>query len=80
MGASLAARVASSFLGTGAVDFLSSSRRAGEMVRKSTPAKEVISPVCHRKQKSELTQVNRVRKRTLRKEAPMTMVLYPCCL
>ena len=55
MGASLAARVASSFLGTGVVDFLSSSRRAGEMVRKSTPAKEVISPVCRRKQKSELT-------------------------
>jgi hypothetical protein len=31
-------------LGTGEVSFLSSSKRAGEMVRKSTPAKALISP------------------------------------
>ena len=37
---------ASSLLGTGSVEFLSSSRRAGEMVRKSTPASALISPTC----------------------------------
>lgn len=36
---------ASSFLGTGSLDFLSSSRRAGAMVRKSTPARALISPI-----------------------------------
>ena len=40
---------ASSFLGTATVSFLSSSNRAGEMVRKSTPAKALISPVCEGK-------------------------------
>lgn len=34
-----------SFLGTGDVSFFSSSRRAGEIVRKSQPAKALISPV-----------------------------------
>lgn len=34
-----------SFLGTADVSFLSSSRRLGEMVRKSTPARALISPV-----------------------------------
>ena len=37
--------VASSFFGTGEESFLSSSKRAGEMVRKSQPAKDLISPV-----------------------------------
>ena len=36
---------ASSFLGTGEVSFLSSSSREGEMVKKSTPASALISPV-----------------------------------
>lgn len=34
----------SSLLGTGSVDFLRSSRREGEIVRKSTPARALISP------------------------------------
>lgn len=34
----------SSFLGTGSEDFLSSSNKLGEMVRKSTPASALISP------------------------------------
>lgn len=37
---------ASSFLGTGAVEFLSSSSSAGAIVRKSTPARALISPIC----------------------------------
>ena len=37
---------ASSFLGTGEESFLSSSKRAGEIVRKSQPARALISPVC----------------------------------
>ena len=40
------AAAASSFLGTGAVSFLSCSRREGAMVRKSTPARDLISPIC----------------------------------
>lgn len=44
-GASNAPAEASSFLGTGSLDFLSSSRRLGEIVKKSTPARALISPV-----------------------------------
>ena len=36
---------ASNFFGTGSVDFLSSSSREGEMVKKSTPANALISPI-----------------------------------
>ena len=39
-----APRPTSSLLGTASVDFFSSSRRAGEMVRKSIPASDFISP------------------------------------
>jgi hypothetical protein len=39
-----APRPTSSLLGTASVDFFSSSRRAGEMVRKSIPASDLISP------------------------------------
>lgn len=35
-----------SFLGTGSVEFLSCSSRAGAIVKKSTPANDLISPTC----------------------------------
>lgn len=68
---------ASNFLGTASVDFLSSSSRAGEMVKKSTPANALISPVCWDNGDQPMgidgTRIRWVR--TLRKLAPMTMVL-----
>jgi hypothetical protein len=50
--------VASSLLGTGAFEFLSSSRSAGEMVRKSTPARALISPVCGQKSQTRVLQTD----------------------
>jgi len=67
--------VASSFFGTGTVSFLSSSKRLGEMVRKSTPAKALISPVYDGTVSISHVSGKDLQEHTLRKEAPMTMVL-----
>jgi hypothetical protein len=68
---------APSFLGTSASEFLNSSRSDGEIVKKSTPASALISPVYGKVKVRSMARWlgGSVDKRTLRKEAPMMMVL-----